>query len=270
MDAFYASVEQRDDPDLRGQAGDRRRAPHAAGWCWRRRTRCGRSACAARCRWSRPPAGRRRPSSSRRGPRPTPRPARRCSPSWRAVTPLIEPLSLDEAFLDVTASRALFGAPADIARELRRRIRDETRLPASAGIAGVKFVAKIASDLAKPNGQKRGRRRTRPGRSWRRCPSGGCGAWARRPRRRWRRWGCGRSATWRRAIPTGWNGACRAAAQLWELRQGIDDRARWSPTSGQEHRRRGHVRRGSREARAGAAPSTPRRCGWGGGCARPA
>ena len=73
---------------------------------------------------------------------------------FETVTPLVEPLSLDEAFLDVTASQELFGAPADIARQLRERIRRETGLPASAGIAEVKYVAKVASDLAKPDGQR--------------------------------------------------------------------------------------------------------------------
>ncbi len=72
---------------------------------------------------------------------------------FEQYTPLIEPLSLDEAFLDVTASQALFGTAMNIATELRRRIREETGLPCSAGIAETKFVAKIASDFGKPNGQ---------------------------------------------------------------------------------------------------------------------
>src|SRR5439155_26832742 len=73
---------------------------------------------------------------------------------FEQVTPLIEPLSLDEAFLDVTGSQSLFGTPAKIAADLRARIRREVELPCSAGIADVKFVAKIASDIAKPDGQR--------------------------------------------------------------------------------------------------------------------
>ncbi len=73
---------------------------------------------------------------------------------FETVTPLVEPLSLDEAFLDVTASQTLFGPPAEIARKLRERIKQETGLSASAGIAEVKYVAKVASDFAKPDGQR--------------------------------------------------------------------------------------------------------------------
>lgn len=71
-----------------------------------------------------------------------------------SYTPLVEPLSLDEAFLDVTASQTLFGNGAHIAQSLRQRIHATLGLTASVGIADVKFAAKIASDLAKPNGQR--------------------------------------------------------------------------------------------------------------------
>jgi len=73
---------------------------------------------------------------------------------FERYTPLVEPLSLDEAFLDVSGSRGLFGAPAAIATRIRAEIAAEVGLPCSAGIAAVKFVAKVASDLAKPNGQR--------------------------------------------------------------------------------------------------------------------
>lgn len=67
-------------------------------------------------------------------------------------TPLIEPLSLDEAFVDVTGSERLFGPSPEIARQIKCRIRDEIRLIASVGVAPNKFLAKIASDLEKPDG----------------------------------------------------------------------------------------------------------------------
>ncbi len=151
MDAFYASVEQRDDPALRGRpvlvGGSHRGVVLAASYEAR-------------------PFGIRSAMPMTEALRRAPRNAVVVRPRFDAyvtaseglheifgsVTDLVEPLSLDEAFLDVTGSRALFGDGAVIAATLRRRIRDELRLPASAGVAPVKFAAKIASDLAKPDG----------------------------------------------------------------------------------------------------------------------
>ncbi len=153
MDAFYASVEQRDDPSLRGK-------PLIVGG---HPTRGVVLAASYEVR----PFGVRSAMPMSRAVRQAPH-AKVVPPRFSAYaeasekvfaifsafTPLIEPLSLDEAFLDVTASVGLFGPPAQIAAEIRRRIAQEVQLPASAGIAAVKFVAKIASDLAKPNGQR--------------------------------------------------------------------------------------------------------------------
>ena len=152
MDAFYASVEQRDNPALRGR-------PVIVGGAARRGVVLAAS-------YEVRPFGVRSAMPMARALRLAPDavvvPPRhdayadvsaRVFDILGSVTPLVEPLSLDEAFLDVTASQKLFGAPADVARRLRARIRDEVGLPASAGIAGVKLVAKIASDMAKPDGQ---------------------------------------------------------------------------------------------------------------------
>jgi nucleotidyltransferase/DNA polymerase involved in DNA repair len=78
--------------------------------------------------------------------------SRRVMAIFRAFTPDVEPLSLDEAFLDVSGSRRLFGDGATIGRLLRRRIWEEERLVVSVGVATTKSVAKIASDLRKPRG----------------------------------------------------------------------------------------------------------------------
>jgi DNA polymerase-4 len=71
---------------------------------------------------------------------------------FRRFTPLVEPLSIDEGFLDVTGSRRLFGSAESIAGEIKRLVSEEVGLTVSAGIASTKFVAKIASDLGKPDG----------------------------------------------------------------------------------------------------------------------
>jgi DNA polymerase IV len=153
MDAFYASVEQRDFPDLRGKpvivGGHPRRGVVLAA-SYEVRPFGVRSAMPMAV------AVRKAPTAIVVPPRMSAyaEASDAVFAIMGTVTPLVEPLSLDEAFLDVTASRALFGPPGKIASDLRARIATEVDLPASAGIASVKFVAKIASDLAKPNGQK--------------------------------------------------------------------------------------------------------------------
>jgi DNA polymerase-4 len=153
MDAFYASVEQRDDPRLRHKpvivGGHARRGVVLAA-SYEVRPFGVRSAMPmARATQLAPNAIVVPPRFGAYA-----EASEQVHEIFESFTPLIEPLSLDEAFLDVTGSQALFGKPGEIARKIRERIAKDLRLPASAGIAGVKFVAKIASDLAKPNGQK--------------------------------------------------------------------------------------------------------------------
>ena len=101
----------------------------------------------------------------------------------RRFTPAVEPISIDEAFLDVTASRALFGDGEAIGRPIRAVILDEVGLTASVGVATTKLVAKVASDLRKPDALvvvPPAARRP----SWRRSRSPACGASVPRPRPR--------------------------------------------------------------------------------------
>lgn len=78
--------------------------------------------------------------------------SRRVRDILEEYTPLVEPAGIDEAYLDLTGCRLAFGEPADVAREIRRRIREEVGLPASAGLSTAKVVSKVASDVAKPDG----------------------------------------------------------------------------------------------------------------------
>lgn len=152
MDAFYASVEQRDEPKLKGQ-------PVIVGG---HPTRGVVLAASYEAR----PAGVRSAMPMSQALRllpkavvvpPRPRAYAEASEQvftlFETFTPLVEALSLDEAFLDVTASVSLLGSPSKMAADLRAKIAAQVGLPASAGIADSKFVAKVASDFAKPNGQ---------------------------------------------------------------------------------------------------------------------
>ena len=151
MDAFYASVEQRDNPELRGKplvvGGTTNRGVVAAASYESRKFGI-RSAMPIR------EAYRRCPELLRVRPRMSHYQAvsKQIFEIFRSFTPLVEGLSLDEAFLDVTASVTLFGTPIDIAKAVKARIFEITQLTASVGVAENKLVAKIASDLDKPDG----------------------------------------------------------------------------------------------------------------------
>lgn len=151
MDAFYASVEQRDDPSLRGKplvvgGGNNRGVVAAASY--EAREYGVRSAMPMR------EAKRRCPDLLRVAPRMSHYQAvsREVFAIFREFTPVVEGLSLDEAFLDVTSSVSLFGNEVKIGREIKKRILERTSLRASVGVAPNKLVAKIASDLDKPDG----------------------------------------------------------------------------------------------------------------------
>jgi DNA polymerase-4 len=151
MDAFYASVEQRDDPQLRGK-------PVIVAWRGNRSVVCAASYEARKF--------------GVRSAMPAVRAERLCPnavflppdfPRYRAVssqvreifkrhTDLIEPLSLDEAYLDVSENKTGLPTATQVARTIREQIRSELSLTASAGVAPNKFLAKIASDWEKPDG----------------------------------------------------------------------------------------------------------------------
>lgn len=151
MDAFYASVEQRDNPDLRGKpvavGGARERGVVAAA-SYEARKFGVRSAMAS-------------VTARRKCPelvfvKPRFEVYKAVSQQIREIfaeyTPLIEPLSLDEAYLDVTENLAGIASATEVARAIRARIREVTGLTASAGVSYNKFLAKLASDYDKPDG----------------------------------------------------------------------------------------------------------------------
>ena len=151
MDAFYASVEVLDNPALQGK-------PVIVGGSERRGVVCAASYEARKfgVHSAQPTA-----AAKRLCPHGIFLPVRmeryqemsdRIFGIFHRFTPLVEALSIDEAFLDVTASARLFGTSTEIAKKIKAAVRDETGLTVSAGVAASKFVAKIASDLRKPDG----------------------------------------------------------------------------------------------------------------------
>ena len=152
MDAFYASIEQRDHPEWKGKpvivggAAEKRGVVSAASYEARRfgvhsamPTAQARRLC---------PEGIFLPVRMER----YQEVSLQIQEILRQYTPLIEPLSLDESFLDVTGSEKLFGPALEMARDMKRKILETTGLTASAGVAPNKFLAKIASDWRKPDG----------------------------------------------------------------------------------------------------------------------
>jgi DNA polymerase-4 len=151
MDAFYAAIEQRDFPEFRGKplivGGDRSRGVVATASYEARPYGVHSAMPMAHALKLCPQALVVPPRREHYV-----EVSRQIFAILRAFTPLVEPLSLDEAFLDVSASEHLFGPARFIAQQIKARIREETQLTASAGIAPNKFVAKIASDMQKPDG----------------------------------------------------------------------------------------------------------------------
>jgi len=151
MDAFYASVEQRDNPDLRGK-------PVVVAWQAKRSVVCAASyearAFGVRSAMPAVQAERLCPSAVFIPPDFVRYKAvsREVREIFKRHTDLIEPLSLDEAYLDVTENKSGLPTATLVARTIREQIRQELNLTASAGVASNKFLAKIASDWRKPNG----------------------------------------------------------------------------------------------------------------------
>jgi DNA polymerase-4 len=153
LDAFFAAVEQRDNPELRGKPvivggggpNDRGVVSTAS---YEARVFGVRSAMPLRTAGALCPDAIFVPVNGRK----YATASKQVMDILRRYTPQIEPLSIDEAFLDVTGTEGLFGNGEEVARKVKQAIRDEVKLTASVGVAANRLVAKIASDLRKPDG----------------------------------------------------------------------------------------------------------------------
>src|SRR4051794_15659464 len=147
LDAFYASVEQRDDPRLRGRpvivGGGVVLAASYEAKAFGVRTAMGGGQARRLCPWA--VVVRPRMSAYAEA-------SRALFEVFEQTTPLVEGLSIDEAFLDVGGLRRIAGEPTDIAIRLRREVLDRVGLPITVGVARTKFLAKVASRVAKPDG----------------------------------------------------------------------------------------------------------------------
>jgi len=152
LDAFYASVEQRDKPDLKGKPVVVGGPPEARGVVMAASYEARRFGIRSATPMSR--AFRLCPAVVRVSPRfdRYTEGSRLVMSIFREVTPLVEPLSLDEAFLDATAQVSVYGGPEPLGRHLKHQVRAQTGLTLSVGIAANKLVAKVASDMQKPDG----------------------------------------------------------------------------------------------------------------------
>jgi DNA polymerase-4 len=153
MDAFYASVEQRDNPEYRGKAIVVGGSPQ------------GRGGVVATASYEARKYGIRSAMASKKAQELCPHVifvyprfavykevSEKIREIFRRYTDVIEPLSLDEAYLDVTEDKQGIGSAIEIAKRIKQAIKDELQLTASAGVSVNKFVAKIASDYNKPDG----------------------------------------------------------------------------------------------------------------------
>ncbi|MDW7675795.1 MAG: DNA polymerase IV, partial [Bacillota bacterium] len=154
MDAFYAAVEQRDNPQLRGKPVIVGGEPNSRGVV----STCSYEARRYGIKSAMPifQAQKLCPEAIFLRPRFNvyQQVAEKIREIFCQFTPLVECISIDEAFLDVTGSLSLFGSPQHIGQQIKLLIKESLELTASVGIANNKFLAKLASDLEKPNGFK--------------------------------------------------------------------------------------------------------------------